>query len=93
MLKREHQLMKVHVPRSIDAVGHWIIPPVTFGVGRITEKDARNRPGSEFARGGGRGARITETPENAKTIIRWGCTEEELVKSIVPARTTQTNVN
>ena len=44
-------------------------------------------------RGGGRGARITETPENAKTIIRWNRTEEELVRSVVPARTTRANVN
>ena len=43
-------------------------------------------------RGGGRGARITETPENAKTIIRWSRTEEELVRSIVPARTTRADV-
>ena len=44
-------------------------------------------------RSGGRGARITETPENAKTIIRWNCTEEELVRGVVPAGTTRANVN
>ena len=74
-------------------MGHWIIAPVTFGVGRVTEKDARNRPGSEFVRDGGHGATITETPENAKTIIRWSRTEEELVRRVVPAWTTRTNVN
>lgn len=74
-------------------MGHWIIAPVTFGVGRVTKKDARNRMGSEFMRGGGRGARITETPKNAKTIIGWGRTEKELMRSIVPARATRADVN
>ena len=88
-----NSLIKVHVSRCINAVGHWIIAPVTFGVGRVTEKDARNRPGSEFVRDGGHGATITETPVNAKTIIRWSRTEEELVRSIVPARMTWADVN
>ena len=92
-MKREHQLIKVHVPQSEDEVGHWIIALATFGVGRITEEDARSRAGSKFLRGGGRGARITETPKNATTIIRWSHTKEELVRSIVPARTTRSNVN
>ena len=43
-------------------------------------------------RSGGRGARITETPENAKTTIRWSCTEEELVRGVVPVGTTWANV-
>ena len=79
--------------RSENAVGHWIIAPVTFGVGRITKKDAWKRPGSEFVRSSERGARITETPKNAKTIIRWNRTEEELVRGVVPAGTTRANVN
>ena len=74
-------------------MGHWIIASVTFGVGRVIEKDARNRPGNEFVMSGGRGAMITKTPEDAKAIIRWGHTEEELVRSIVPAGTTWANVN
>ena len=44
-------------------------------------------------RSSGRGARITETPENAKTIIRWNRTEEELVRGVVPAGTIGVNVN
>ena len=44
-------------------------------------------------RSSGHGARITETPEDAKTIIRWNRTKEELVRSVVPARTTRANVN
>ena len=81
------------MPRSENAVGHWIIAPVTFGVGRISKKDARKGSGCEFVRSSGRGARITETPENAKTIIRWNRTEEELVRSVVLARATRVNVN
>ena len=81
------------MPRSENAVGHWIIAPVIFGVGRITKEDARKRPGSEFVRCSERGARITEAPENAKTIIRWNRTEEELVRGVVPAGTTRANVN
>ena len=81
------------MPQSENAVGHWIIAPVTFGVGRITKENARKRPGSEFVRSSGRGARITETPEDVKTIIRWNRTEEELVRSVVPVRTTRANVN
>ena len=44
-------------------------------------------------RSSGRGARITETPKNAKTIIRWNRTEEELVRSVVPMGMTWANVN
>ena len=44
-------------------------------------------------RSSGRSARITETTENAKTIIRWNRTEEELVRSVVPARTSRADVN
>ena len=74
-------------------MGHWIIAPATFGVGRITKKGAWKRPGSEFVRSSERGARITETPKNAKTVIRWNRTEEELVRTVVPARTKRANVN
>jgi hypothetical protein len=43
-------------------------------------------------RGSGRGARITETPEGPKTIVgRWD-TEEELMRGIVPARATGSDV-
>ena len=44
-------------------------------------------------RSSGRGARITETPEDAKTIIRWSRTEEVPVRSVVPAGTTGVDVN
>ena len=73
-------------------MGHWIIAPVTFGVGGVTEKNTRDRPWSEFMRGGGRGARITETPEDPETIIGGGDTKEKLMRGIVPAWTTWTDV-
>ena len=81
------------MPRSENAMGDWTIAPVIFGVRRIAKEDARKRPGCEFVRSSGRGARITETPKNAMNIIRWNRTEEELVRSVVPARTTWANVN
>src|SRR4051812_30524290 len=81
------------MPRSENAVGDWIIAPVTFGVGRIAKEDARKGPRGEFVRSGGRGARITKTPEDAKTIIRWNRTEEKLMRGVVPAGTTGSNVN
>ena len=74
-------------------MGHWIIAPVTFGVGEITKEDARKRLGSEFVRSSGRGARIIETLEDAKTIDRRNRTKEELVGSIVPARAARADVN
>ena len=43
-------------------------------------------------RGGGGGARITKTPENPKTVIRWRDTEEELMRCIIPAGTTWADV-
>ena len=43
-------------------------------------------------RGGGRGARITKTPENPETIVGRRDTEKELMRSIIPARTTRADV-
>ena len=70
-----------------------IIAPVTFGVRRVAKEDAWDGSWCELVWRGGRGARITETPEYAKTSIRWSRTEEELVSSVVPAGMTVANVN
>ena len=70
-----------------------IIAPVTFGVRRVAKEDAWDGSWCKLVWRGGGGARITETPENAKTIIRWNRTEEELVRGVVPAGTTRANVN
>ena len=73
-------------------MGHWIIAPVTFGVGGVTKKNTRDRPWSEFMRNGGRGVGITETPEDPETIIGWGYTKEKLMRGIGPAWTTWADV-
>ena len=74
-------------------MGHEIITPVTFGVGRIAKEDAWDGSGCELVWRGGHGATITETPKDAETVIGWWCTEEKVVRSVVPPRTTRTNVN
>ena len=70
-----------------------MIAPVTFGVGRIAKEDAWDGSGCELVWHGGRGAGITETPKDVETIIGRWCTEEKVVRSVVPPRTTRTNVN
>jgi hypothetical protein len=74
-------------------MGYGIIALVTFGVGRVTNEDTGDRTRSEFVRSGGRGARITKAPEDLITIVRRGGAEEELMRSIIPARTTWSDVN
>jgi hypothetical protein len=73
-------------------MGHGIIAPVTFGVGRVTKEDTRDQTRSEFMRSGGRSARITKAPEDPKTIVRRRGTKEELMRSIIPARATWADV-
>ena len=70
-----------------------IIAPVTFGIRRVTKKDAWDRSWCELVWRGGCGARITETPEDVETIIRRWCAEEKVVRGVVPPRATRTNVN
>ena len=70
-----------------------IIAPVTFGVRGVAKEDAWYETWCEFVWRGGRSARITKTPKDAKTVIGRWCTEEKVVRSVVPPRTTRTNVN
>ena len=91
--KREHRLDEVHVPRGVHTMSDRIIAPVTFGVGRVAKKDAWDGTGCKLVWRGGRGARITETPEDAETIIGRWCAEEKVVRGVVPPRATRTNVN
>ena len=91
--KREHRLDEVHVPRGVHTMSDRIIASVTFSVGRVAKKDAWDGAGCKLVWRGGRGARITETPKYAKTIIRRWCTEKKVVRSIVPSETTRTNVD
>ena len=70
-----------------------IIAPVTFGVRRVAKEDAWDGSWCELVWRGGRGARITETPEDAETIIGRWCAEEKVVRGVVPPRATWTNSN
>jgi hypothetical protein len=75
LLKRKHKLIKVNVSRGVNPTGHGIIAPVTFGVGRIAKEDTWSGTRGEFMRRSGRCARIIETPEGPKTIVRRRDTE------------------
>ena len=74
-------------------MGDMMISPVTFGVRRVAKEDAGDGSWCVHVWHGGRGARITETPKHAKTIIGWWCTEKKVVRGIVPLGTTRTNVD
>jgi hypothetical protein len=71
-------------------MGYGIIAPVTFGVGRVTNEDTGDRTRSEFVRSGGRSANkgTRRSEDHRKT----GGAEEELMRSIIPARTTWSDV-
>ena len=70
-----------------------IIAPVTFGVRRIAKEDAGNRTWCEFMWREGGGARITETPKDAKTVVGRWCAEEKMMRGVVPPGATWTDVN
>jgi hypothetical protein len=57
-------LIKVHVPRRDDPMGHGIIAAIALGVSRVTKKDTRDGTGSEFVRGGGSNTGVTMTTED-----------------------------
>ena len=88
--KREHRLDKVHMPRGVHTMSNRIIAPVTFGVRSVAKEDAGDGSWCELMWRGGRGARITNTPRDAETITGWWCTEEKVVRGVVPPRTTRT---
>ena len=70
-----------------------IIAPVTFGVRRVAKKDAWDGSWCKLVWRGGRGARITETPEYTETIVGRWCAEDKVVRGVVPPGTTQTKVD
>ena len=43
-------------------------------------------------RGGGRNARVAKAAKDAKAIIGWRCTEEKVVRSVVPMGTTRADI-
>lgn len=91
-MKGKNFLVKVNVPRGEHAVGDGIVAPVTFGVRRVTEEDAREGAWGELVRGGGGDARVTKAPEHTKLIIRGRSAEKKLVGCVVPARAAWTYV-
>ena len=83
-MKRKHMLIKVNVPGSEHTVGDGIVAPISLGVGGVADEDASDRTRCEFVRSGVGSARIAKAPENTQAIIRWGRTEEKMVRCIVP---------
>jgi hypothetical protein len=86
-------LIKVHVPRCDDPMGHGIIAAIALGVSRVTKKNTWDGAGSEFVRGGGSDAGVTTTTEDPKIIVRGRETKKEVVWRVVPASMTQTEVD
>ena len=85
-------LIKVNLPGSEHTVGDGIVAPISLGVGRVADEDASDRTRCEFVRTGVRSARIAKAPENTQGIIRWGRTEEKMVRCIVPSWATRVKV-
>ena len=70
-----------------------IVAAVALSVRWVAEKDACDGAGCELMRRSGSDARVAQAAENAKPFIRGGCTEEKVVRGVVPPRMTLTNVN
>ena len=83
-MKQKHMLIKVNVPGSEYTVRDGIVALISLGVGGIADEDASDRTRCEFVRSGVRSARIAKAPKNTQAIIRWGRTEEKMVRCIVP---------
>ena len=65
-------------------VGSGIVAPISRGVRGVADEDASDRTRCEFVRCGVGSTRIAKVPENTQAIIRWGRTEEKMVRGIVP---------
>ncbi|EMS49209.1 hypothetical protein TRIUR3_34252 [Triticum urartu] len=59
----------------------------------VAEEDASDEARCKLMRRSGGDARIIETTKDAKAIIRWGRTKEEMVRDIVPAWVIRTDVD
>jgi hypothetical protein len=86
-------LIKVHVPRRDDPMGHRIIAAIALGVSRVTKKDTRDGMGSEFVRGGGNDTGVTTITEDPKIIVRRRGTKKEVVWHVVPTSMTRMEVD
>ena len=91
-MKRKHMLIKVNVSGSKHTVGDGIVAPIALGVGGVADEDASDRTRCELVRSGVSSARIAEAPENTQAIVRWGRTEEKMVRCIVPPWAARANV-
>ena len=74
-------------------MGDGIIAAVALSVRWVAEKDAGDGAGCKLMRRSGGDARVAETPEDAKLIIRGRCTEEEVMRCNVSASAIGANVN
>ena len=74
-------------------MGDRIIAAVALSVRWVAEKDAGDGAGCKLMRCSSGDARVAETAEDAKLIIRGRCTKEEVMRCKVPASATWTNVN
>ena len=68
-------------------MGDGIIAPISLGVRGVADEDANDRTRCEFVRSRVGSARIAKAPKNMQAIIRWGRTEEKMVRCIVPLLT------
>ena len=70
-----------------------IVAAVALSVRWVAEKDAGDGARCKLMRRSGGDARIAETAEDAKLIIRGRCSKEEVMRCKVPASTTWTDVD
>ena len=77
-------LIKVNVPGSEHTVGDGIIAPISLGVRGVADEDASDRSRCKLVRSSVSSAGIAKAPKNTQAIIRWGRTEEKMVRCIVP---------
>ena len=74
-------------------MGDGIIAAVALSVRWVAEKDAGDGAGCKLMRRSGDDARVAETTEDAKLIVRGRCTEEEVMRCKVPASMIGADVN
>ena len=69
-----------------------IIAAISFGVGWVAKENAGDRARCKLMRRGSGDARVAETAEDAKLIIRGWCTEEKMVRGKIATSATRANV-
>ena len=86
-------LIKVNVPGSEHTVGDGIIAAISLGVRGVANEDASDRSRCKLVRSSVGSAGIAKAPKNTQAIIRWGRTEEKMVRCIVSPWTAGAKVN